>query len=226
MKCLNCGNLITNNLKIKEIFLFKKIIPDYICQLCRSQLIPLKNKNNCLRCYKPNVSGICSDCQIWEQKYQIINCHQALFEYNQFIHSYFKLYKRYGDVLLAKLFFKDIMSWSKQNQFDVVTYIPSSQSHQRLRGFDPVLELYKDIFDLQLLLVKVDADKPQAQKDRQERLQTPQTFSALPEINRLSKNQSILILDDIYTTGRTLMYAHDIFWESGFKNISTFSLSR
>lgn len=226
MKCLNCGNLIKRNLKISEIFLITEIIPDYICSLCRSQLAPLANRDNCPRCMKPDIGGICSDCLAWEQNYQVINCHQALFEYNQFIHSYFKLYKRYGDVLLARLFFQDIKSWSKQHHFDVVTYIPASQSHLQARGFDPVYELYKDIFDLQPLLVKVDADKPQAQKNRNERLATPQTFSALPQISQLQKNQSILILDDIYTTGRTLMHAHDIFLKADFKKISTFSLSR
>ena len=226
MKCLNCGAEINNNLKISEIFFLKEIIPDYICNLCRQQLSPLANRNNCPRCFKPNSEGICSDCLIWEQKYGKINCRQALFEYNQFIHSYFKLYKRYGDVLLAKLFYQDIKSWSLNNHFDVVTYVPASQGHFKERGFDPVYELYADIFDLKKLLFKIDADKPQAQKNRLERMQTPQTFSALPGINNFQKNQRILILDDIYTTGRTLMYAHDIFLSHGFKNICTFSLSR
>lgn len=226
MKCLNCGTEITNNLKISEIFSFSKPVPNYICDLCRSQLAPLAGRNNCPRCCKPDSAGICADCRRWEEKYQIINCHQALFEYNQFIHSYFKLYKRYGDVLLARLFYQDIVNWSKKHQFDVVTYIPASPSHLQARGFDPVYELYADIFDLKKLLVKSDADKPQAQKNRFERLQTPQTFSALPEIKLVQKNQKILILDDIYTTGRTMMHAHDIFLKAKFKNIYTFSLSR
>lgn len=226
MKCLSCGNQITNNLKIKEIFLYQELIPNYICNLCRGQLAPLVGRNNCPRCFKPDSSGICADCQLWEEKYRIINCHQALFEYNQFIHSYFKLYKRYGDVLLARLFFQDIKIWSKQNHFDVVTYIPASPSHLQARGFDPVYELYVDIFDLQPLLTKSDADKPQAQKNRFERLKTPQTFLPLPALDQVQKDRNILILDDIYTTGRTLMHAHDIFFKAGFKNICTFSLSR
>lgn len=226
MKCLNCGNAINNNLKIKEIFLFKEIVPNYICNLCRQELAPLAGRNNCPRCSKPESEGICSDCRMWEEKSGIINCHQALFEYNQFIHSYFKLYKRYGDVLLARLFYQDIKNWSLRNHFDVVTYIPASKSHLQARGFDPVYELYADIFDLQSLLIKVDADKPQAQKNRNERLRTPQTFSALPALNQIQKKARILILDDIYTTGRTLMHAHDIFLTAGFQKISTFSLSR
>jgi competence protein ComFC len=48
----------------------------------------------------------------------------------------------------------------------------------------------------------------------------------LPELEQIQRNQSILILDDIYTTGRTLMHSHDIFLRAGFSDISTFSLSR
>jgi len=226
MKCLSCGNSINNNLSLKEIFLFKEIYPNYICDLCRQQLAPLVGRDNCPRCCKAESNGVCNDCRFWEENYGIINCHQSLFEYNQFIHSYFKLYKRYGDVLLARLFYQDIKKWSLQNHFDVITYIPASKSHLHARGFDPVYELYAEIFDLKPLLVKDDADKPQAQKNRIERLQTPQTFSALPELDRIQKDQKILVLDDIYTTGRTLMHAHDIFLRAGFKNICTFSLSR
>ncbi|GEO64890.1 ComF family protein [Companilactobacillus nantensis] len=127
---------------------------------------------------------------------------------------------------MARLFYQDIKNWSLRNHFDVVTYIPASKSHLQARGFDPVYELYADIFDLQSLLIKVDADKPQAQKNRNERLRTPQTFSALPALNQIQKEARILILDDIYTTGRTLMHAHDIFLTAGFQKISTFSLSR
>ncbi|MQS96664.1 ComF family protein [Lactobacillus halodurans] len=226
MKCLFCGSDINKNLKINEIFSLNKINPNYICNLCRSQVIPLAGRNNCSRCFKPNSGRICDDCLIWEEKYHIINCHHALFEYNQFIHSYFKLYKRYGDVLLARLFYQDIMQWSSLHHFDVVTYIPASPSHLLERGFDPVYELYSEVFDLKKLLIKADADKPQAQKNRLERLQTPQTFSARPEIRTIPKDKSILILDDIYTTGRTLMYAREIFLAQNLHNVTTFSLSR
>lgn len=226
MECLNCGALIQRNLSLAEIFLWHEITPQYICDRCRQQLAPLINRDNCIRCMKPNASEVCQDCKIWEEKYQVINCHYALFEYNQFIHSYFKLYKRYGDVLLARLFFQDIKNWSLQHHFDVVTYIPANPGHLQTRGFDPVYELYAAIFELQPLLVKADADKPQAQKNRLERLRTPQTFSPLPNLKQIKTTKSILILDDIYTTGRTLMHAREIFRQAGFEKISTFSLSR
>ncbi|KRK79344.1 ComF family protein [Companilactobacillus nodensis] len=226
MKCLFCGNLIVNEWKLKELFGFEKIVRDNICQLCRNQLELLNPNEGCIRCYKRNNESICQDCRFWEEKYQIINCHQSLFEYNQFIHSYFKNYKRYGDILLAELFSKDLYNWSKCNRFDIITYIPASNGHLQERGFDPVWKMYHQIFDLTPMLVKLDADKPQAQKNRYERLQTPQTFYFQPSNLDISRNSKVLILDDIYTTGRTMMHARQALEIAGFNNICTFSLSR
>lgn len=226
MKCLNCNNSLVNNWSLKELFGIEEMIPDNLCQFCRSQLIILSAEKGCSRCFKIIDDNICQDCLLWEQKYQITNCHQSLFEYNQFIHSYFKNYKRYGDILLAELFFKDLYKWSKYHKFDLVTYIPASNGHLKERGFDPVWEMYHDVFDLTPMLVKLDADKPQAQKNRYERLQTPQTFYFHSNNVDISTKNSILILDDIYTTGRTMMHARSALEIAGFKNICTFSLSR
>lgn len=223
--CLFCQNPLTYNFTVQEIFLFKPIYTENMCQLCRSQLEKLNEKNCCIRCFKPGIRTICSDCRFWESKYNLINCHQSLYRYNQFIHNYFKLYKRYGDMLLADLFSKDLHNWANSHRFDLITYIPASPSHLKQRGFDPVFELYKNIFDLTPLLKKVDADMPQAQKNRQQRLQTPQTFSYQPT-KEISRDVKLLIVDDIYTTGRTILHARNVLEQAGFHNICTFSLSR
>lgn len=226
MRCLNCGNNIINSLNLKILVGIEEFVPDRLCQLCRSQLNPLDSGKGCIRCYKEIDNNICDDCLMWEKKYNIINCHQSLFEYNQFIHSYFKNYKRYGDILLSELFSKDLYNWSKSNQFDLITYIPASNGHLQARGFDPVWEMYHQVFDLTPMLVKFDADKPQAQKNRYERLQTPQTFCYHPNKPDISRDSRVLILDDVYTTGRTLMHARSVLEIAGFNNICTFSLSR
>lgn len=224
-KCLYCKNDFSYKLTIKEIFSFSPIFEDNLCQLCRSQLEILSSNNTCQRCFKPEIKTICQDCRFWEEKYNIINCHQSLFGYNQFIHNYFKQYKRYGDILLADLFLKDLLTWSQNNPFDLITYIPSSKSHQLERGFDPVWEMYHQAFELTPLLSKKDADKPQAQKNRTERLNTPQTFSYIGAKDYSSQIR-VLLLDDIYTTGRTILHAKLALQANGLNNIYTFSLSR
>ncbi|WP_225427018.1 ComF family protein [Companilactobacillus kedongensis] len=107
----------------------------------------------------------------------------------------------------------------------MVTYIPASKGHKDARGFDPVWEMYHKVFDLKPLLLKIDADKPQAQKNRDERLKTPQTFSCITDEVYPSQTR-VLIVDDIYTTGRTILHAKTALKAIGLNDIYTFSLSR
>ncbi|MFC6324252.1 ComF family protein [Companilactobacillus baiquanensis] len=120
---------------------------------------------------------------------------------------------------------KDLLTWERSNQFDLITYIPASESHRRERGFDPVWQMYHQVFELKSLLIKADADKPQAQKNRNERLKTPQTFSCISD-HIYSEQTKVLIVDDIYTTGRTILHAKMALKTIGLTNIYTFSLSR
>ncbi|AKP68205.1 ComF family protein [Companilactobacillus ginsenosidimutans] len=224
--CLNCNQPILQNHSLKDIIFCTQPPDDNLCGFCRQQLSQLKNFPHCRYCYKTSTSDICSDCENWREKYKIFNQHFAIFGYNQFIHDYFKKYKRYGDVLLARLFISDLKKWARCHEFDVVTYIPSSDSHYIERGFDPVYELYKDVFPLTKVFQKVDADKPQAQKNKMERMLTPQTFRIVNDFPKKSLNLKILIVDDIYTTGRTVLHARQLLTDIGFQNICTFSLTR
>ncbi|MQS45649.1 ComF family protein [Lactobacillus salsicarnum] len=226
MICLNCGQQITRNLSVSEILTFSQISDRSICDFCNRQLVKLSEFEVCSRCSKITTLKICNDCTDWEENHKIINQHFAIYGYNQFMHDYFKKYKRYGDVLMADLFSHEIRHWALRHKFDLVTYIPSSPSHFDDRGFDPVYELYQDIFSLESVFLKQDADRPQAQKNKLERLNTPQTFQLKVDFRKKDKNMKMLILDDIYTTGRTLLHARAVLEMAGFQNIYTFSLSR
>jgi competence protein ComFC len=224
--CLNCGERILKKISLNQIFSWKKIDEDNLCDFCRNQLLPLTMTEKCRHCCKPSTVDICQDCQIWQKNYKIFNQHFAIFGYNQFMHDYFKKYKRYGDVELSNLFNSDLMAWSDRHDFDLITYVPSSPTHFAARGFDPVYELYKDVFDLKNVLEKNDADKPQAQKDKLGRMMTPQTFKIRPDFPKTLLKSKVLIVDDIYTTGRTILHARQLMFDSGFENIYTFSLTR
>ncbi|WP_300559026.1 ComF family protein [Companilactobacillus sp.] len=225
-QCLNCGQAVKKNLSIQEILKWKALDDDYLCTFCRKELEKLGRNPHCQYCLKDDPESICLDCQIWQKKYNIFNQHFAIFKYNQFMHDYFKRYKRYGDILIAQAFESDLKKWQSQHQYDLVTYIPASNSHLKKRGFDPVLEMYKNIFDLNDIFLKEDADKPQAQKDKIERMLTPQTFKIKPDFPKKPLDSKVLILDDIYTTGRTLLHARQLLTFVGFQNIHTFSLTR
>lgn len=71
------------------------------------------------------------------------------------------------------------------------------------------------------------ATAPQAGKSRQERLRLVQPF----QLRATLREQPICLFDDVYTTGRTLFHAKDLFWRSGpfwqgTENLISISLAR
>ena len=202
-----CQNVIIEKPSIKQLLQLKPLLKPHICQICLQQFEPISG-NQCSDCSRPLLTGIlCSDCQHWRQLYpQQHFKNQALFTYNRAMQLYFQRYKGQGDYQLRLLFERDI-----QTRFPVkpnVAYvpIPSDEQHQQARGFNPVQGLFENCFPLMSLLKKRPTEKGQAQKNRAERLASPQFFELITQ-QLPDKLQSITILDDIYTTGRTLWHA-------------------
>jgi len=57
-------------------------------------------------------------------------------------------------------------------------------------------------------------------------MMTPQTFRIKADSPKKALNLKVLIVDDIYTTGRTILHARQLLHVNGFQNIYTFSLTR
>ena len=80
---------------------------------------------------------------------------------------------------------------------------------------------------LTFLLDKLDHESAQGEKGMWERLNSKQTFRVKKKIQvSNSSSVKILLLDDIYTTGRTLYHARDAL-RSGFSctKIESFTLA-
>ena len=74
----------------------------------------------------------------------------------------------------------------------------------------------------QHLLEKQDV-LAQSSKNRQERLKSQQCFTLAKDVCLPDK---ILLIDDVYTTGKTLQLALELLLEAGVKEVLTFSLAR
>ena len=87
-------------------------------------------------------------------------------------------------------------------------------------GCDDVLDAanlsYRDILEKKDTLA-------QSSKTREERLQTQQAFKIKKGVDLPDK---ILLVDDIYTTGKTLQLAKQILLEAGVKEVLSFSIAR
>jgi len=88
--------------------------------------------------------------------------------------------------------------------YDLITFVPLYIQRQRWRGFNQAEDLAKTIdFRALPLLIRTRSTNAQSQLNRNRRkVNVAECFEV---INRdLVKNKSILICDDVYTTGSTL----------------------
>jgi competence protein ComFC len=215
IKCLLCSKNIAQNFLFSELFLLK-IAQNVLCSKCQKKFEKIPDVH-CTRCYKPNVHEICTDCQNWEKKGQLIK-HQAIFQYNQAMRDYFSQFKFIGDYRLYKMFepyFKNI------SQKVPLVPIPISPKRLEERGFNQVTTFLQHENFIELL--EKENSVKQSSLNRKERLESPNTFRLKKGVEVPSK---LILIDDIYTTGTTLFHTSQILKEAGAQEITSFSLCR
>ena len=188
-------------------------IPDKHCPICFGQLS--QNK-------------FCLDCVNWQKIYgQKLLKNHSLYLYNEAFHYLMVNYKRYGDYALHKVLEELCRENLTKYQADLYVPVPTSPEHIEQRQFDTISSIYGNLVSLTCVLGKKPGLSAQGEKNRAERLRSEQSFFVKKNFTINLKKYKILLLDDIYTTGRTLYHARDALAEV-FPNakISSFTLCR
>ncbi|MGE6379101.1 ComF family protein [Peribacillus muralis] len=148
----------------------------------------------------------------------------SLFHYNEHLKGIIAKYKYRGDCALAEIFVPYMREILEDMEYDLITCIPLSDERLRERGFNQAQAL-ADLLGLRTveLLTRIDTEK-QSKKSRHERMTLPQVFQVAKK--DVLRNQSILVIDDIYTTGTTLRQAAKALKKAGAKAVSSITLSR
>lgn len=224
--CLLCRDEIIHELTPQEIFTGMKIKQDFLCSRCEAEFHQIKAPH-CPTCFRQqDKSKQCPDCKYWQALGYHNFKHQAIFSYNLAMHDYFKRYKRYGDYVLRLVFQPYLQQVLRQWQPPFI-YVPTQTNHWQQRQFDPVKGIFGDLVKLTPALIKLPTSTPQAQKNRQQRLKTPQFFDFDQIYAAILQATQVTILDDIYTTGRTIFHARDCLRQQGYQGqISSLSLAR
>ena len=212
MNCLLCGQNYVVKISYLKIFSLNSQLQSKLCSHCLIKFERLSSIQ-CKICSKNlEKEGICSDCKYWAEKYNNKTLkNYSVFRYNSAFHDLMVQYKRYGDYVLKDVLKELCKKEVKKLQADLYVPIPTSPEHQTKRQFDTVSAIYEGILPLTKLLVKRRGDESQGEKNKKERLKTSQGFLLAKNI-RIEENtniRKIVLLDDIYTTGRTLYHARD-----------------
>ena len=189
------------------------------CLLCAT---PLIEQVSWLTLIQRFPTTICPTC---EQKFSPVSNeqsdHRSLYRYNEAMKDYLHRYKFMGDIVLAKVFQKQLYDVFKREQ-RIVVPIPMHPQKLVERTFSHIDELliaakipYKH------LLEKTTIDN-QSKKSREERINTPQLFRVIGKIDP----KHYVVFDDIYTTGTTIDHAKKALLEAGAKTVASVTLIR
>ncbi len=230
--CLYCDEPIQDELSWFTLFFHTKKHP--LCHKCRRKLARIEG-STCRICCRPLAemikryihNDICSDCVRWERHPYwagVLDQNISLYRYNEFLKQLIARFKYRGDYILAHAFSEEIHSILATLSFDYLVPIPLSEERLLERGFNQASALAVEAgFATDQLLKRVHGEK-QSKKSRQERIKHGQLF-ALSEI-RVPTNRSIVLIDDIYTTGATVRHAAMVLKQAGAKSVISFTLAR
>jgi competence protein ComFC len=222
-KCVLCENRLDNGIDLAMILSFQKVIQKLICQICEADLVQLPNQPHCLKCGRASPNLECQDCQKWND--DLVN--QALFSYNDPMKAYFKRYKFQGDYWLRMAFKDQFVNFIQKlvKEDELIVLIPVDDSTMNSRGFNQVAGLTEGLANQDILEnQRNELTKHQSQRTRKERLQHANSFQIKP--NRSIVGTSIVLIDDIYTTGATLRQAAQVLKQQGALKVRSITLCR
>lgn len=234
MKCGFCQSSISKQLTLQHLFSFEQVVDNACCESCYFDIEKVNKEFNCCQ-YCQKILGsetkICSDCQSWLKEKKNFNLmHDYLYIYNEKMKEYFQSYKFIGDIRMSQVFSGDIRQKlvSYQKQGFIIIPIPVSDDRLKERGFNQVEKLLESsLIDYEPILLKKETSSgSQSEKSKVERLKTEQSFFIKDRNKKKVRRKKVLLIDDVYTTGRTILHAYDCVLVNKPDEIRSFSLSR
>lgn len=225
MNCQLCNARLVVRLTLRDLIMLRPLERPTLCDRCRDRFTRIDLAHACPGCSRPQEHArLCPECEAWQGQYGWHLNHQALYTYNDAMREYMHRYKFGGDYRLRTVFQTELQRRVHQLDADLVIPIPVTQTTMATRGFNQVLGMLGDLSVTPILCHRAVDKVAQSHKTRRQRLQTPQPFALTdPAVVR---GKRILLVDDIYTTGRTLYHAATLLKAAQCRELVSLSLAR
>lgn len=207
----------------------------YICSDCEKKLIKIVPPL-CIKCSKPidyASDCLCPDCNVYEKSFEAAKSpfsyegiiKECIYNFKYYNKPYF--YKFFGNLLLR------YMNEINYTNFDFITSVPLHKSKMRTRGYNQSQLLAKYMSD-KLSIPYADVLKrtvkttKQSQQSKDERKKNLKGAFAIkyPHTNTKIKNRSVLLVDDVYTTGSTADECSNTLLNFGVSKVYVITIAR
>ncbi|WP_312498607.1 phosphoribosyltransferase family protein [Enterococcus sp.] len=227
MRCNWCMQMVLRDVSMLEL-LWPLLIPTSIrCHACEKRFARIDGQTCCPSCGK-HASTYCSDCQSWASAYPGFTLkHRGIFAYNEGMKDWLHQYKLMGDFRLREVVAADVKKALKTYRYDCLIPIPLSADRYNERGFNQVIAVLDTAaIAYQELLLKPVSLVPLATLSKLERMAIQQPFSLVDGAEEQIKEKRILLIDDVYTSGRTLYHAAELIHSCQPASIESISFAR
>ena len=207
-----------------------KIGEGYICEKCYKEIEKYLYNN---KIYYRNINKKISKTKTFDTKLETDIFY--LLQYKDIIREKMIQYKFNDKSYLYKMFCKILVKNKKACEFlksyDIIIPVPMSKEKKSIRGYNQTELIAKEIakyFDIQVdtkNLIKEKHTPMQSSLGKNERIKNVQNVYKVLYPEKI-KGKSILILDDIYTTGATVNECMKVLQRAGTKNIGTIIIAK
>ncbi|MGG1572329.1 ComF family protein [Fictibacillus sp. NRS-1165] len=210
----------------------------HFCEVCSSSFERIQGEvcEICGRSFslfpeKYRQENRCNDCLRWEEddKWRgILAKNRSLYVYNDFLKELISRLKYRGDAELVNGFRQELKGVYRQEfKGCVAVPVPLSLERHYERGFNQA-QLLAGLLGVEVVhaVNRVLHEKKQSKKSRRERLEMRERIFMLGVDEELVKGKSIVLVDDVYTTGATIRQAAIVLKEAGAGSIASLTLAR
>ncbi|WP_086428263.1 ComF family protein [Staphylococcus cornubiensis] len=220
-RCLFCMNTMREDILIAHLFSRSHTL----CSKCRALIEHCRfdETNRCSYC-KGNLdySGVCQNCRNRKDSSVHFDTIEAQFHYDHFVKTLMHQYKFLNDVAIAEIFASYIRIQRKPNE--IIVPMPSSPEHDLQRTFNPVQTILNHMKIPYVTCLKMYSRSKQYTLSRAERYESDNPIYFDGDI--CLENKTILLIDDIYTTGHTAHCAGNVLLQQKVRKLSMLTFAR
>ncbi|MBQ3235848.1 MAG: ComF family protein [Clostridia bacterium] len=206
----------------------REIFSGYFCDECLKNIVKI-GENKCLHCGRqaPYKTEYCDSCI---EKNIGFDVARSVYEYTHPLSIVIQNFKYNNARYHAEFFAREMFEVYKAEKLssDIVTFVPMHQNREQKRGYNQARLLAEELsklsgVKLEECATKIKETENQANLSMSERVKNLKgTFKV---DGKLVKGKSVLLIDDVLTTGSTVDVLSTAFKKAGAVKVSVLTLA-